>query len=91
MPREEEGRSPQNGGLSREEEGQPARILSATTLREEEEGRRCNSIALGRRRGAIPYSVGDTLREEEGGCRLNPCPREEEGARDKKPCYFDAP
>ena len=29
--------------------------------------------------GASPYLCGGILREEEGGCRLNPDPREEEG------------
>ncbi len=44
----------------------------------EEDGRSCNLLAA-------------SSREEEGGCRLNPCPREEEGARDSKPSYFAVP
>ena len=37
------------------------------------------TVKPGREERASPYLCGGILREEEGGCRLNPDPREEEG------------
>lgn len=56
-------------------------------LREEERGGRLNRETQGGG-GVSPYLSGGILREEEGGCRLNPGPREEEWVGCSMP-YFD--